>query len=446
MRATITDDTPLRLEKLFVDLLESGQGETDYFTTRSRGGIFSPALTMFTMVCQRATDRRTLVGALEGIAAGAANEIISRNPKNRRAQFVGISSNSGGYSRARSKLSLETVKRISQLIGETLIARAPSEGLWNGRQVYLIDGTTFSLSGSAANKQTYRPTKNQHRESYTCEMMCTCVHSLTTGIALSPAYGPYRGEKAIGEVSLALQMIGQLPPGGLLVADRGFGGVFSLAYHAGLHDQEILTRLSETRAASINGGPAPRTDVDKEVTWRPKQHYLEKHPEIPASATITGRFIKRTIRRKGHRPLPLMFFTTAKDDAKELVALYQKRECIENDIRSLKYAIGLEYVQSRTPDMVAKELLLGVVAYNLLRAVIAASAKKLGVEPRRISFTRAAAFIKIFGEKLLRAESKQEHDLVIERFLTALRQSKLPIRRRQRIEPRKVVRKNSCSR
>jgi hypothetical protein len=60
----------LSLEKFFIGLTE-GWFEENFedggFSTPSREGIFSPALTIWLMLLQRFKQRRTLVGALENL-------------------------------------------------------------------------------------------------------------------------------------------------------------------------------------------------------------------------------------------------------------------------------------------------------------------------------------------------------------------------------------------
>ena len=113
----------------------------------------------------------------------------------------------------------------------------------------------------------------------------------------------------------------------------------------------------------------------------------------------------------------LFFFTTCPEPPHLLAKLYGKRERIENDIRSLKHTLGMEMLYARTSEMTQKELVLGVAAYNLLRACLAVAAKRLGLEPRQISFSRGAELTRIFGNKIRLAESQNERNEIIEKYL-----------------------------
>jgi hypothetical protein len=62
---------------------------------------------------------------------------------------------------------------------------------------------------------------------------------------------------------------------------------------------------------------------------------------------------------------------------------------IELDIRSLKSAMQMGELRCKTPELVHKEVWTHILAYNLLRTVMAQAAARHGVAPRTISFTGA---------------------------------------------------------
>jgi hypothetical protein len=270
-----------------------------------------------------------------------------------------------------------------------------------------------------------------------------CFHDLWSGVALAPRLGPCRGPNAVSEQELAEQMLGELPFAALVLGDRNFG-VFSVVQAAQRFGHEVLFRLTTTRAKYLLGGEPKSENVDQEVVWRASANDLKKHPELSADAAVVGRVIRAIVRNPDCKPLELYLFTTSSESAAKLVKLYREREKIEHDIRSLKYTLGLEMLYSRTPEMLEKEFLLGMFAYNLLRVVIARAARKLKLEPRQISFSRGAALTRIFGNQLLEARSPSQRKRIEQRFLAGLRQSKLPNRSRYRVEPRKLASKKKC--
>jgi hypothetical protein len=74
---------------------------------------------------------------------------------------------------------------------------------------------------------------------------------------------------------------------------------------------------------------------------------------------------------------------TTKDD---LAALYRARWNNELDLRSIKSTMQMDILRCKTPDLVHKEVWTHILAYNLIRTIMAQAATKLGVEPRTLSF------------------------------------------------------------
>src|SRR5260370_272777 len=64
----------------------------------------------------------------------------------------------------------------------------------------------------------------------------------------------------------------------------------------------------------------------------------------------------------------LYFFTTLNLTPDKLLEMYGYRWNIETDLRSLKREVRLHMMEARSKDMVDKELVLAVAAYNLTRA------------------------------------------------------------------------------
>src|SRR5207302_1911978 len=62
---------------------------------------------------------------------------------------------------------------------------------------------------------------------------------------------------------------------------------------------------------------------------------------------------------------------------------------VELDIRSLKSYLGLGELRCQSPEMLAKELWGGLLAYNLVRKVGCQTACVRGLRPRQLSFTAA---------------------------------------------------------
>ena len=429
-------DSPEELFVKVIDDYSEREGE-DLFETRSRRGIFAPALVMWLMIYQRLSRRQTLVGALESIWRGECDLVLSKNQRSKAIRERQISLGNSGLCRSRERLRVELARKVVNVLSRYLIERERKDYRWRGMTVVLVDGTRLTLPHTEDILEDYKPIRNQSREAYNPQLLCLCAHELFTGIAFAPRIAPHRGEKTKSETKLFTELVKDLPPNCLLIGDRLYG-CFSAVYRAVEAGHDVLIRLTRTRFNAICKGEETGRDFAREVQWKITPNVAKAH-DLPKETLIRGTVIQYTVRRKGYAPLVLRFFTTSKEPAADLVALYAKREHIENDIRSLKVTLGMERLNGKSSDIIEKEVLLGFGAYSLMRAVTARSAKKLGIQPRDISFSRAASLTQIYGNRVRNSTTAKERDKLLSEFLRGLNQSKLSHRTRYRCEPRKCV-------
>ena len=148
----------------------------------------------------------------------------------------------------------------------------------------------------------------------------------------------------------------------------------------------MLLRLTQARATAFR---IPLPDgTDRWVDWKPSRWDRKAHPDLPLDACVRGRLIVRQVcpsDRSG--PIRLYLFTTLTLPAGQILELYGQRWNIETDLRSLKQTVGLYMLNCKNPAMVAKEFMVGVTAYNLVRAVMQAAARSANLPPRSLSFS-----------------------------------------------------------
>ena len=110
----------------------------------------------------------------------------------------------------------------------------------------------------------------------------------------------------------------------------------------------------------------------------------------------------------------------------------------QTDLRSLKKTVRLQHLTAKTVDMMEKELLLAVSAYNLVRAVMALAARQAQIDPRQLSFTQVLNVVNTAWPRLVGAASEAEHDREFQKVLRIAAQCKLPKRKKRRTYPRAV--------
>jgi hypothetical protein len=384
-------------------------------------GVYTTAVVVMLMILQRLVPGKgTLGGAVQQLLSGRLGDLV---PEHKRITDGTLSGNNGSYSRARSRLPILVVEMAGDQVVEYLLAGQKEALPGLGRQAFLLDGSSVDLPHTPALIKAYPPASNQRGDAHFPMMRVLVAHDLVSGIALRPAWGPMYGSQAVSEQFLAEQVIDRLPEGSIIVCDRNFG-VFSVNWYTHQKNHPILARLTDSRARSLNGGKLP-SQADQWMDWKPSRWDRTAHPDLPADACIRVRFIATQVVRKG-KVIQLYLVTTLDLPVEQILELYGFRWNIELDLRSLKQTVHLHSLRSKTPAMAEKELVLGVTAYNFVRATIWVATQAANLDPRRISFSGAQDVVNACLPNLQAARSEEEYAVVLEDMLRRIAQCKLP--------------------
>jgi hypothetical protein len=139
----------------------------------------------------------------------------------------------------------------------------------------------------------------------------------------------------------------------------------------------------------------------------------KQYRQYPQSLTMRQVSVDAT--GKDNRAEQFKVVTTILDtsiDGGQIGGLYERRWDGEVDIRSIKSTMKMDILRCKTPEMVEKEIWVHLLAYNLLRTVMAVAASENGVEPREISFKGAKQALTAFAPKLEAAPPQQRAGLV----------------------------------
>jgi hypothetical protein len=399
---------------------------------RAEGGVYTVAVTTWAMMRQRLDPKGTLSTVVQDVAEGQPQTLL---PTHKRLAEGTLSSNTGGYSRARRRLGQEVTEEVADQIFNYLMTDAPEALPGLGRQVFLLDGSSLDLPATPELRNAYPPAQNQHGVAHWPVVRIVVAHDLISGLAMQPCWGPMYGDQAVSEQALAAAGMGRLPAGSVVVADRNFG-IFSTAYDADHSGHPILTRLTDARTRLLLRGRLPQ-QTDEWVDWKPSRWDRAHHPDLPADACVRGRVIACQVTRHG-RTVQLYFFTTLDLPPGQIAQLYGYRWNIETDLRSLKQTVHLHSLSTRSVAMVAKELVLAVAAYNLVRGTMCAAAHAAGIDPRQLSFSRVQDVVNACRPSLANADSPETYQRVLDRMLRRAAQCKLPRRPQRPSYPRAV--------
>ena len=152
---------------------------------------------------------------------------------------------------------------------------------------------------------------------------------------------------------------------------------------------------------------------------------------------MEGRLIAWRVGRGKHKQW-LYLFTTLSLPAEEVVALYGRRWNIETDLRSLKQTVRLQRITAQSADMMEKELLVAVMAYNLVRAIMFLAAQRARIDARQLSFTYACNIVLDGYPKILAARGAKQQQQELERIIDLVARCRLPKRTKRRSYPREV--------
>lgn len=393
-----------------------------------RTQIYTLPVVVAMMLLQRLNERGTQQEAVHQVAAGRLDHLLADC---KRVQEGKISPNTGGYARACGRIQVGVVERAcDQMLAELSKRMEPQPEV--KVPLLLLDGSSLRLEHARGLLEDFPPAPNQYGEGHWGIVRWVAFHDVQTGIALRPAWGPMFGAKAVSEQQLAEEVIGRAPAGSVVMGDGNFG-VFSVAYAVVQHHHQVLFRLTKARAQTLGAGELLPTG-ERKMVWYASRWDRKAHPGLPEDAGIEGRLI--VVTQNGFRE-PLYLFTTLPDPREKVIAWYAQRWNMELDFRTLKGTMRLHHLRGKTTEAVEKELLIAVVAYGLVRAFMALAARRAGLPPRRLSFTRAYGLLNAMIDKLC-AVALEEREQAYNRILDYMGQAKLPNRSKPRNYPRAV--------
>lgn len=396
--------------------------------TDCRSSVYTASITIWLMIYQRLSDDHSLTAAVEELRTGGLDSLI--DVKSLKARSGKISSNTGGYSKARERIKLEALEAAADLINNAIIS-THQKGDYKGRRVFMVDGSTLRISHSDENVSTYPQYENQHGKAHYPLVRISVATDAVTGVALRPVYGPYVGSKAVGELSLLGELLVRLPANAILIADRYYGCA-RVVFEAKEQGHDVVVRIKESEAKKLVGS-ITTANGEQEITWKSARSRTGKH------YLVEGRVIWYTLSRKGFRPIKLFLFTNLPYPIKDIVELYGLRWNVELDLRQLKSTLDMSMLTAKTPEMIGKELVAGFIAYNLIRHIMYVSAKIIKLKPREISFSKVLKRVRAIHNAVFNSGMNQSTQRALNYLLTDLHSLKLQKQNKKcNSEPRKV--------
>jgi hypothetical protein len=363
--------------------------------------------------------------------------------ENPRGPIGDMSADTSAYCQARLRLPIKTIKDINAHLVARLQANTPTEALWRGRRVKLVDGTGISMPDTAANQALYPQSNSQKPGCGFPAMNLVGIFCLSSGALLQVAHG----DRLAHETKLFASLWHTVEKGDVIVEDRAF---CSFGAFAGLlaRGADVLARLPEKKCRQAISSQLPKNgNCDLLITWKrpsqpPPSMSQEQFESLPESLTV--RVVRMDISRRGFRTQSVTLITTLSDPtitAQELAALYLRRWEIELHFREIKVLLNMDVLRCKTPAMIERELLMHLVAYNLVRTLMQTSALCHGADLGRLSFKGTLDTVRHFANAAHAAEGKPKTiQALTAELLMAVAKDPNPLRP-NRSEPRAVKRR-----
>jgi hypothetical protein len=373
-----------------------------------RDRVFGPVVTIWGFLSQVLSDDHSCRDTVSRIIAHrAANRIPVCSP------------NTASYCKARSRILTPVFRTLATQTAEELQTSVPDEWKWNGRSVFIADGSHVSMPDTPENQAEYpQPPTPQAGLGFPLARI-TVLLSLATGACHDLAIAPYAG-KGTGETTLLRTMYGSLKRGDVLLADALFDNYFLICelFERGI---DLVARAQHQRVGSETVEGSPEGEI---LVWqrpnKPRGMTGEQYRRYPK--TMLMRQVAVDARDKNNRVEQFHVITTilsASIDGKQIGDLYERRWDGEVDIRSIKSTMKMGVLRCKTPEMVRKEIWAHLLAYNLLRTAMAVAAEENGIEPRQVSFKGAKQTVTAFAPKI-EAARPEDRETLIKAMLVAI--------------------------
>jgi hypothetical protein len=392
--------------------------------------LWTSLITLWYFIWQWVQPLHTLEAVVADARRGGADRLCRKGKRLSKAMGSRATT---AYSDARQRLPLEWLRQAFLKLAQRLASLdpRPSQEL----PIELLDGSTKRLRPHGDIATDFPAHRTRRKHSYWCVARVLVSFCARTGLAM----GALIGSIHLSEQAMAVQLMLEAAKPVLYIADRNFG-IWRVLRAAVQSGGQGVVRLTQARARRLFGKKRLPSFLDRAVSWTPTSHD-QVDPGLRKEA-VEGRLIILKAHQRGFRPQALYLFTTLTDPKvyppKRLLELYGWRWQAELHFRTLKDTMEMDQSEAKSALIVRKEFYAGLMAYNLVRGLMATAAAQTGSAPSQLSFAKvqtllASALTDLFLGGASPAFRRRRLDFV----LTEAAEARLPRRRKPReSEPR----------
>ena len=314
------------------------------------------------------------------VKSGRPKQYKSKLPKSYQQS---LSNSTAGYATARKKLDTSIIESVYEYSADFGMLDTES---WYGMKTFICDGTYLQLQDTEDIKGQYAATKG-HEDSYPQALLEVMIRQGTGQISQFAL-----GSRLVSELFLIIRMIKNLEKDSLLLADDLYNTYYHFCLVLSQQCHIIVPGKRERDYKVIRNINENDQIVEISKTSCPDYVSKEEWKNLP-KAILLRRITYNFPTKNGLEPAVL--FTTILDKkikTSDIITKYAMRWDIEISIREIKTLMDINVLRSKSRDMLFKELLIALIAYNMVRKVIAKSADKVGFPPQEDIFQKYSPF------------------------------------------------------
>jgi hypothetical protein len=266
-----------------------------------RDRVFGPVTTLWGFLSQvKSEDHSCRDAVARVIAHRAASGLAVCSP------------NTASYCNARARLPTGVLRALARRTAEELQDGLPEGWKWNGRNVFIADGSHVSMPDTPQNQASYpQPEAQRPGIGFPLARLAVLL-SLATGACHDLARAPYAG-KGTGEATLLRQLYDTLQPGDVVLADALFDDYF-IARELRQRGIDLVARAQYQRVGTQAVQSRPDGDV---IVWRRpnKPHGMAGEQYRTYPKTLLMRQVSVDARDKDDRVEQFKVVTTILDAA-----------------------------------------------------------------------------------------------------------------------------------
>jgi hypothetical protein len=297
----------------------------------------------------------------------------TRHPELPASKSRVISSNTAAFSKARDRLDQGLIDHV--FLATRDFAEYDCVHKWHGRDVFNTDGTYFQLQDTVNIPEKYRTQKNADG---TLQGYPQGLLQVLTQHGSGAIYSYRISGRDAPEMDVLCNMLDDLPANSLLLADDHYNcyALYDLLLQRGI---DIIVPDKKRR----------KYRTLKRITRN--DEIVEVKRPYAARSLVAGHNLSQSIRlRRISYPDPKdpkktrVLYTTILDKSiksAEIVEKHVKRWDIEVSIKEIKTIMGINIARSKSEAMVFREVGVALLAYNLIRKIIAKGALEASFPP-----------------------------------------------------------------